>query len=336
MWVAVFALALAGAPFKAAQLALLPTVLDGERYPVGLALRTASTQVVQLASFAAGGGALLLVSPQVMLGVNALTFVASAVIIRTGVHERPAAGAGGDPDAAKRSASAIRLLVQDRRLLALVGFIGLAGLTVAPEGVAAPYAAGLGSSEVAVGLLLAADPLGSAVGAWLLGRRRSRHARMAVVPPAVLAGLVLVPCYFRPNLPVSLVLWGLSGAFTTIFLIQAQALLTRSVPDGRRAAVVGLASAVLQTSQGLVILVAGAVGDQIGVYRAVGLVGVATAVLAGVCGAAWRSARPRSWRSPQDEHNVGHGTAEARTTGHGYALPAPPPRGRAVPRETRS
>src|SRR5262245_37264624 len=41
VWAAVFGLALAGAPFKAAQLALLPTVLDEQRYPVGLAVRTA-------------------------------------------------------------------------------------------------------------------------------------------------------------------------------------------------------------------------------------------------------------------------------------------------------
>lgn len=337
VWAAVFGLALAGAPFKAAQLALLPTVLDEASYPVGLALRTASTQVVQLVGFAVGGMALLLVSPQLLLGVNAATFVVSAVIVRLGVHDRPAARSSSVRAPEERPASAIRLLARDPRLMALVGLIGLAGLTVAPEGVAAPYAAGLDGSAMAVGLLLAADPLGSAIGAWLTGRRRPRHARThAIAPLAILAGLTLLPCYFHPNLLISLALWGLSGAFTTMFLIRTQALLTRSIPDERRAAVFGLASATLQTSQGLVILVAGAVGDHIGVHRAVGLVGLATALLAGWLGAVLRSARPRGGQSFENEHNAGHGIPEKGTTGHGCAFPAPPPRDRTRPRETRS
>jgi MFS family permease len=81
LWMMVFTLALAGTPFKAAQLALLPDVLEGERYPVGLALRTVSTQLAQLAGFAAGGTVLLIVSPETALGVNAATFVLSALIV---------------------------------------------------------------------------------------------------------------------------------------------------------------------------------------------------------------------------------------------------------------
>jgi MFS family permease len=330
VWGAVFALALAGAPFKAAQLALLPTVLDEERYPIGLALRTASTQVVQLAGFAVGGAALLLVSPQVMLGLNAGTFVLSAVIVRTGVHSRPPTRKRNVGEPARRSGMAVSLLVHDRRLLAMASLLVLAGLTVAPEGVAAPYAAGLGGSAVAVGLLMAADPLGSALGAWLIGRCSPDTRTKAIVPLAILAGIALLPCYFHPNLPVSLTLWMLSGAFTTMFLIQTQALLTRSIPDERRGAVIGLVSAALQTSQGLVILAAGTIGDRIGVYRAVGLVGLVTAVLACCCGALWRSARPKG------RHFAGHRPTETRATGHGYALPAPPPRHRAASRGARS
>lgn len=336
VWAAVFGLALAGAPFKAAQLALLPTVLDEQRFPVGLAVRTASTQIVQLVGFAAGGTALLLISPHIMLGVNAVTFVVSAMIVRTGVHNRPAARSPGDRKAGERFPGAISLLARDRRLLALVGFIGLAGLTVAPEGVAAPYAAALNGSTVAVGLLLAADPFGSAIGAWLVGRRSSRHTRPRVVPTAILAGITLMPCYLHPNLPISLVLWALSGACTTMFLIRTQALLTQAVPDERRAAVFGLASGTLQASQGLAILAAGASGDHIGVYRAVGLVGLATALLAGWLGTLLRSARPRDGQSPEGEHDTGHGLPVESSTGHDCAFPAPPPQDRTRPRETRS
>jgi hypothetical protein len=321
-------------PFKATQGALLPIVLEEERLRVGLSVRAMSTQCAQMAGFAGGGAALLLVAPEVVLGANAVTFVVSALIIRGGVVRRPAPRAPGrDQD----GRSAVRLVVGDRRVLALVGFIVLAGMTVAPEGVAAPYAAELGASSVAVALLLAADPLGSVLGGWVLSRWSSVADRVnALAALAVFSGIALVPCFVRPGVPLSVVLWGLSGAFSTMCLIQAQSVLTLSVPDSRRGAVLGLVSACLQTSQGLVILFAGALGDQIGVYRAVGVVGVLTVVLAVLCGLLWRRARPRSRQGFQDEHEAGHGTTEERVTGHGCALPAPPPPDRATPNETRS
>ena len=334
LWATVFALTLAATPFKAAQLALLPTVLEGERYKVGLSVRAISAQFAQLAGFAGGGAVLLLVAPEIVLGANAVTFVVSALIIRIGVVRRPATRAR---DRGRDGQSAVRLVVRDRRVVALIAFVVLGGLTVAPEGVAAPYVAELGASALAVGILLTADPLGSALGGWVMGRWPSLGDRLdAMAALGVLSGITLVPCFLHPGVPLSMVLWGLSGAFTTMCLIQVQAELTVSVPDSRRAAVVGLAYAGLQTSQGLVILFAGALGDQISVYRAVGAVGVLTALLAVLCGLLWRRARPTSLQGFQGEHEAGHGSTEERITGHGCALPAPPPPDRAAPNETRS
>lgn len=320
LWMMVFTLALAGTPFKAAQLALLPDVLEDDRYPVGLALRTVSTQLAQLAGFAAGGTVLLIVSPETALGVNSATFVLSALIVMWGVRPRSAIHNASTEPAPESRTSAVRVLSSNPQLLVLVGLVVLAGLTVAPEGVAAPYAAGLGGSTVAVGVLLAADPLGSTLGAWFFSRWRSANARTAaIVPLAIGAGVALVPCFTRPGLLVSALLWALSGALTTMFLIQVQTLLTRSVPDARRGAVIGLASAGLQTSQGLVVLATGLVGQQIGVYRAVGMVGILTAAAAVVLGITWRRARLRG-HDPEDEHDY----SPAKVTGHGSALRIPP------------
>lgn len=331
LWILVFGLALAGAPFKAAQLATLPDVLEGERLPIGLALRTVTTQMAQLVGFLGGGTVLLLVSVPTTLGVNATTFLVSAMIIRAGVRVRPAARISRGGSGLERPASAVRILRRSPKLLALVGLTTLAGLTVAPEGVAAPYASGLGGSAIAVGLLLAADPLGSVLGAWTLSRWRSSTTRsVAMIPLAIASGLVLVPCFLRPGLALSFGLWALSGACTTVFLIQAQALLIRAVPDDRRAAVIGLASGGLQASQGLVILFAGLLGDQVGVYRAVGVVGVITAVLAAFLGLIWRRARPRNQSGSQDEHDASHGMSETSsqvTVAHsGHLLPRVKPR----------
>jgi predicted MFS family arabinose efflux permease len=323
----VFGLAMAGGPFKAAQQALLPEVLRGDRYRVGLALRTVSTQTAQLAGFAVGGSVLLLVPVQTALGINASTFVLSAVIARMGVRARPApAGAPRTVDH-PRHRSAIMVLAGNRRLLVLAGLTWLAGLTVAPEGVAAPYAAGFGGSAVAVGLLLAADPLGGALGGWLFGRWQSRVARTkAMVPLAVLSGLALVPCALRPGLLPSVALWASSGAFSTLVLLHSHALLMRWVPNARRAAVAGLVSAGLQTSQGLAVLAAGLLGQQVGVYRAVAVIGAITVAIAVMLGLMWqRRAQPRVARTIRDGHGFGHGMRLRRsdvTVAHsGASLP---------------
>jgi MFS family permease len=315
LWVFVFGLAFAGAPFKAAQLALLPDVLEGERYPIGLSLRTVSNQLAQLAGFAGGGAVLLVISPQAALGLNAGTFLFSAVVVWRVVRRRPAARGA----VSQRSTSAVGLIRRDRNVFALVGLIALAGVTVAPEGVAAPYASGLGGSAVAVGVLMAADPLGSAVGAWLNSHWRSAARNSAVVPLAILSGVALMPCVLRPGLAVSALLWAVSGALTTMMLIQTQTILTSSVPDDRRAAVIGLASGGLQASQGLAVLGAGLLGGSVGVFRAVGLVGALTAVVAALLGALMRRARPQGRNGSRDEHGAGHGMSDARVTGHGYA-----------------
>jgi len=77
----VFVLTLAGAPFKAAQQALLPTVLTGDKYVTGLALRTVTNQTAQVAGFLAGGALLLLLDPHVSLGLNGVTFAIAALIV---------------------------------------------------------------------------------------------------------------------------------------------------------------------------------------------------------------------------------------------------------------
>ena len=53
---------------------------------------------------------------------------------------------------------------------ALVALSWLVGVFTIPEGLAAPYAATLGATATVVGLLMAADPAGSIIGAWLAAK----------------------------------------------------------------------------------------------------------------------------------------------------------------------
>ncbi|OLF09042.1 hypothetical protein BLA60_20870 [Actinophytocola xinjiangensis] len=286
----VFVLALAGGPFKAAQQALLPTVLEGDLYVSGLALRTVTNQSAQLAGFLGGGALLVVLDPYLALGLNAATFLVATVVVWVGVRHRPAARASApddDPDS-QGTRAALRLIWRDRHLRWLVGVSWLVGLYVVPEGLAAPYAASLGASTIVVGLLLAADPIGSIVGAWLVGRIPEKASTALITPFAVAAGIPLAVCVIRPDVAVSVALWAVSGAFSTAYLILAQASFTRRVPDHRRAAAVGIASTGLLTSQGLAMLAAGGLAELTDPPTAIAIAGAAGALLSWLMGASWR------------------------------------------------
>jgi hypothetical protein len=160
LWVLLTVATLASGPFKATQVALLPDVLAGERFAVGLAIRNITSQAAQLAGFAGGGALIALLNPSVGLAVNAATFLISAVVVRAGVGRR--ALPPRDPSSPWQSsvAAGTALVWRDPGLRTLLGLCWLAGFYIAPEALAAPYAAAIGGGTVAVGLIMAADSRG--------------------------------------------------------------------------------------------------------------------------------------------------------------------------------
>ena len=287
-------LTVAGGPFRAAQLALLPDVLEGERYIAGLAVRTITIQTAQLAGFAGGGLVIGLVTPHWGLVVDAVTFVVSAVLVSTGVRRRPPATT--ESSAKTRLARAFsgdgaRELWQDKGIRVLFGLKMLAGFAIAPEGLAAPLAGEIGAGSFAVGLILAADPVGSVIGSWIFTKWVPARRKTCIVGILAIASVVpLVFIFLRPSLPVCLALIMASGAFAAPYHLQAVALMARAVPDGVRAQVMGLTSTSLVTVQGLGIMLAGVLAQVTGPFAAVGVAGAVAVVVAGPMAMAWKRA----------------------------------------------
>lgn len=283
----VFVLTFVRGPFKAAQLALLPTVLPGDTFLTGLSIRQMSSQAAQLIGFLGGGLLLAVVDPYVALGLNAGSFAVAALVVAMGVRKRPAprplAAGGGRAGLA----GAMRLILGDRQLRGLVALSWLIGLTVVPEGLAAPYAASLGATVVGVGFLMAADPAGSVVGAWLAQRIPERLRYKTITPIAVLGAVPLAAAVFRPGLWGSMALFAAAGVCSTAYLLLAQEAYTRRVPDERRGVVSGLVSSGVTASQGLAVLGAGVVADVASPALAIMSAGLAFAALAGCVGMSW-------------------------------------------------
>jgi predicted MFS family arabinose efflux permease len=289
------AMTLLGAPHTAAYLASLADVLPGEKYPVGQALRIATNQSTQIVGFGLGGAAVAMLGPETGLAVNAATFAASAVITRFGLRRRlTPRDKRGEPG----RANGFALIWRDRRVRSLIALSCLTNWYIAPEGLAAPYAAEIGAGAAAVGLIMAADPVGSTVGALVFGRWTPPDLRSRSVGVlAVLAGLPLLACALRPRLAVSLLLFAVGGVFAAGYQLEVGVELVRLVPDTQRGRVLGVYYAGHATTQGLGVLAAGAMAAVIGPSATIavaGLLGMLVAVPCAITLARTRRHRPQT------------------------------------------
>jgi MFS family permease len=280
---------LAGRPFAAAETALVPEILHGESYVVGSGLRMMTGQIAQLVGFAVGGVAVGFLGAHASLGVDALTFLLSALIVRLTVRQRPAIRAtvlAATESVWRSMSTSMRLIATDRRLRALVGLGWLAAFHVVPEGIAPPYAAAVGGSSTAVGLLMAAGPAGSAIGAFLFVRVPERIRVWLVGPLAIATGLPLMACALHPGLTASIALWAISGLFGG-YQVQAAASFVRATPESHRGQTIGLVTSGLVAIQGVGILAFGGVAGGVGAAEAVGLAGAIAVALAIVLTVSW-------------------------------------------------
>ncbi|MDN5749505.1 MAG: MFS transporter [Pseudonocardia sp.] len=286
---------LLGAPYSAARGALLPDVLPGDLYERGLAVTQMTSQAAQVVGFAAGGLLVATVSPSSALALDALTFLLAGIVIRLGLHRRPrpqAAAVDGPRGGLREVFAGVVDIATDPRRRALVVLVWMVGLYVVPEALAAPYAAELGAGTAVVGLLMAADPVGSVLGAWLFVRfvPPARRARLIGVL-AVAAGVPLACTVFRPGVPLAVVLWGVSGMFSVAYVMQAQASFVRATSDELRGRAIGVAAAGILAGQGVAVLVGGVLADLWAPSLSIAICAVAGVVIATAGAIAWRYAQ---------------------------------------------
>lgn len=300
--VLVFLVVLLSAPFSAARAALLPEVLEGDRYVVGSALQNMTNQAVQMLGFAAGGAMIATMGPYRALALNAATFLASALILVAGVTRRPAPGRhGARPSMWAMTRDGARLVFGDRNLRTLVLLAWLCGFYVLPEGIAVPYAVALHTGTLPVpvitGLLMAAMPAGTVVGAFLFSRFVSPPRRLRMMGwLAMLSCAPLMVTALRPPLEVVLAAWFLSGVGGA-YQLAANAAFVQRVPDDQRGQAFGLVHAGLMAVQGIAILIGGYAAERLGPEPVVALSGVSGLTVAAVLAVMWADRRGAALRA---------------------------------------
>lgn len=313
-----FAASLLAPPFESARSALMPDVLEGDRYAVGTSVTNISSQAAQVLGFVGGGVLVLAISARGALLIDAATFLISAVLVRWGVRDRPAPIADSEAPTSlwRETMDGLRMLSQNSVLLRIVGllWVGQFFLT-APEGIAAPFVAEFGYGSVGIGLFLAANPVGLIIGGIVIGRmcppalREKLTYPLALfsVLPMILAGLI-------DNFVVVLVLFVLSG-FGASYLIPLNVTFVRAVPPAYRGRAFGAAVSGLYACQGLAIIAAGGAAERISSSAVVtwsGVLGLVALLLLGVTMRGGRAHAP--YVEPVGEV-PSTGAAPARTQG---------------------
>jgi MFS family permease len=249
-------------PFEAARSAMMPSILPGDRYVVGLAVHAGTAQPALVIGYLAGA-ALATHQAQLALLINAATFGLSAVILRVAVRRRESALM---PDKRRRLTREVmdgfRLVfgTPALRAIALLVF-GAVTFAVVPEGLAAAWAADLtanGSTGWVQGYIMASVPLGFFIGGLVFTRLVPPARRATLIRPfAVFAPLVLVPSVLNPPAPIVAVLGLACGAAMGGLLPAANGLFVQALPDAFRARAFGVMQAGMQLLQGAAVLTTG-------------------------------------------------------------------------------
>jgi predicted MFS family arabinose efflux permease len=270
-----FAVILCAPPFAAARAALLADVFPDERYTLVQSVNHLTVQGCQVLGFAAGGVLTAALGPRPALLADAGTFLVAAMVIRLGSPTRAAPVPVGTIGAGwlEQLRSGTVEVFRDRTLRRLALLAWLAAFWVVPQGLAAPYAASVGGGAETTGLFLAAQPVGMAVGAVIVGRMLSAEAQLRLlVPLAALAGLPLVGCFAAPPLQVTLGLLIVAG-FGSSYQLIANARFMLTVRASMRAQTFGLVATGLTVGQGVGLLVGGAVAERVDPLQVIGWAG---------------------------------------------------------------
>lgn len=328
--------------FSAAQVAYLADELEVEQFRASTGLRMASQQIAQVAGFAVGGVIVAAIEPRGALLVNAATFLVSSILIGALLpthRRRPERSTDERAADARRAAAECVSPWREQRMRLLLALTTLAGLFVVPEGLAVPLVAQLNGSAVVAGLLLAAIPLGGAVGALFLirlvrpPRRESVSGQMAVA-----CGLLLVITAAQPPWPVVLLAWFLSGA-ASAYQVEVITEIARSAPERRRSRVVGVAAGWLATAQGVGLLTFGGLAQPLGAATSIAVAGasgsflaLAVVIIRGSAVGSDRDSRLAATRSRTGEWTSVERRPPHRPMATGSSVHRPVPTGRAANR----
>lgn len=262
-------------PFESARSALTTQILTGDVYVVGNGLAGTATQICNVVGLFAGGALVTVIHPRGALIADAATFLLSAGLIVFGVVERAVASRPASTSTWQEISAGARVVFGRPTLRSIVLIVWISSVcSFAWEGIAVPWAHELGGGARTVGLLLGVSAAGTTVGSVIIGRICPPHVRRRLILPlAVLAPALLGLVLLDNVLPLDVLVLIISG-FGMAFVIPLNAIFMQSLPAELRGRAFGVAQGGLQATQGLGVLVAGALVGAFSITTTVGVLGL--------------------------------------------------------------
>jgi MFS family permease len=279
--------------FNAAQSALLPHILTGDRYVLGRSVLNLASAGAQLAGLGAGGVLIAaLGGHRALLGAAAAQLLAGLIFAIGLPARRPPTTGVARPwrlgDTWRGNADL--LANPSIRAILLLWWIPPV-LLVGAESLVVPYVAGAGAPPASAGWVLAAMPAGMFLGDLMVGRLCTPPTReRLVLPLLLLMGLPLLPLVAHLTLSVTAGLLGLASVGFAYQLGRQQAFLD-AVPLQSQGLAFGLYSTGIMTGQGLGPIAAGALASFLGTGPTMALAGAAIIGFSLLLG---RTSNPRS------------------------------------------
>ena len=276
-----FAAGLLSPVYQGARSVVLPEVLPpGPRYILGRALIRMVAQSAQIVGYGVGGLLLAIVPPRGALIADALSFVASGLVLRFGLAARPAP-VDRRGSMARDSLTGLREVLAHRPIRRILLFSWLvAACVIAPEALAAPYAAYIGQPARVAGFLLMGIPIGAVAADVIAARLLPSWLQQRIILPAALFSFApLVAFALTPGLAPAMGLLALAG-LGNAWTVGMDGLLIDTAPAGLRNRALALAGAGLMFTQGAGFALWGIAGQYLPPTTAIPLAAAAGALAA--------------------------------------------------------
>ncbi|MCH7789061.1 MAG: MFS transporter [Acidobacteria bacterium] len=272
-----------GPAFRVRESALIPEIVNEDDYPRAMSLQHATGQTMLLAGYAIGGLMVSVFGARATLGINAATFLWSAVLVSSMRHLAARKWPKDEPSSVREG---FRIVFGDALLTRAVAIPALAGgLAFAVEATVISYVAQeLQSGRRFVGILTSVVAASSAliIAVWAMpnddpGLLR-RSAVMCTCGAAAAAAMFALP----PTWPTAIAGYAFLGV---VFAggAPANAAANRRTPNAKRAAVIGVMAGMVFGTEGLGALLGGLL-SQLGSPRLTNVVVLCVAALISLFG----------------------------------------------------
>ena len=281
--------------FRPATYALLPRLVAADRLPAANGLYGAVRETGFLVGPALAAGLLVVTSPAIVLGANAVTFAVCALaLLPLRGHVREVAV---DAPSAEPGPGSIREVLRHRRVRTLIATSAVVTLAAGTMNIAELVFAHdeLGIGATGFGLLVSAYGLGLIVGSIYAGRTEGDvHRRYFAGLFALALGLAATAT--APTLVVAMAFFVVAGLGNGLFSVSNRTMLHAAIPERVHGRLFGLVDSCDSWGFGIAVVAGGALVSAFGGRATLAIAGGMLLIVAVTAAFALRAERPAPLR----------------------------------------